>query len=66
MSNRKGLTGSYEIDSDFDLARNLAEAIGLAARTPVNTRTIPYISNLIPKPQRQRRLKSSDLLHLSR
>lgn len=66
MSDRKGLARSHELDSDFDLARNLAEAIGLADRTPVNTRTIPYISNIIPKQQKQRRLKSSDLIHFSR
>jgi hypothetical protein len=52
--------------SDYELARNLAEAIGLADRPPLNVRHVPFISNILPKKDRKRKLKSSDLLRFER
>jgi hypothetical protein len=64
MSTGKGSFRSKEADSDYELAKALAEAIGLADQPPIKVRNVPFISNMLTKKEKRRKLNWSDLHHL--
>ena len=55
-----------KVSSDFELARGLAEAIGLADRPSLPTRPAPFIANSAGRRERTRRPNTGDFQQVGR
>lgn len=51
-------------DNDYEMAKFLAEAIGLADHPPVNLKNNAFVVNTITRKQKERKLHQSDFKHL--